>query len=126
MVLLARGHNRQVLRSVVSSVLAKRFPQDHHNWQWAELLGKGKKEPATCFAYKSDCLVVAFPRSNVQVWQLIEGLSLSQASESTARFVTGTWQLLSLKPSISQRDVTCMKFIDGGDALLGGTSNGKL
>ena len=106
----------------MSLAVAEHFYQNQNHWQWAKLLEAGKEE-SVCFTYKRDRLAVAFPRFGVKVWLWIKGLCLSQVSESTVRFVLGTWQP---QRSILRQNVTCIKFVEDGDALLGGTSDGVL
>ncbi|EGN96272.1 hypothetical protein SERLA73DRAFT_185932 [Serpula lacrymans var. lacrymans S7.3] len=78
--------------------------QDH--WQWTKILEAGSEETA-CFAYTQDRIAVAVPRFGVKVWLWIKG----------------TWQP---QRSILRQNVTSIKFVEDGEALLGGTSDGVL
>ncbi|KAG1835530.1 WD40-repeat-containing domain protein [Suillus variegatus] len=78
----------------------------NNHWQWAKLLDAGKEESIS-FTYNRDRLAVAFPRFGVRVWLWIKG----------------TWQP---QRSILRQNVTCIKFVEDGEALLGGTSDGVL
>ncbi|KAG0706497.1 hypothetical protein DFH29DRAFT_798205 [Suillus ampliporus] len=83
-----------------------RNASNQNHWQWAKLLDAGKEE-SICFTYSRDRLAVAFPRFGVKVWLWIKG----------------TWQP---QRSILRQNVTCIKFVEDGEALLGGTSDGVL
>ncbi|KAJ8589862.1 WD40 repeat-like protein [Rhizopogon salebrosus TDB-379] len=85
-------------------VVSKWTQNKQNDWHWVKLLRTGKKEP-TCFASKRDRLAVAFPQFGVKVWL----------------WMKGTWQP---QRSILQQNVTCIKFVEDGNALLGGTSDG--
>ncbi|KAJ8589863.1 hypothetical protein M405DRAFT_737900 [Rhizopogon salebrosus TDB-379] len=87
-------------------VVSKWTRNNQNHWQWAKLLEAGKEE-SVCFTYKRDRLAVAFPRFGVKVWL----------------WINGTWQP---QRSILRQNVTCIKFVEDGDALLGGTSDGVL
>ncbi|OAX35784.1 hypothetical protein K503DRAFT_696359 [Rhizopogon vinicolor AM-OR11-026] len=90
----------------LDGIISKWTRNNQNHWQWAKLLEAGKEE-AVCFTYKRDRLAVAFPRLGVKVWLWIKG----------------TWQP---QRSILRQNVTCIKFVEDGDALLGGTSDGVL
>ncbi|KAJ7184412.1 WD40-repeat-containing domain protein [Mycena filopes] len=82
-------------------------------WQWARVINVGLEiqnrasgsDDAVCLACARDRIAVAFPRSGVKVWIWCKGSWLAQRS-------------------IMRSNVTVLKFIDGGDALLGGTREG--
>src|SRR6267154_97832 len=123
MVLSASGRETRVSMFLVNrSIVAEPFNQNQNHWQWAKLLEAGKEE-SICFTYRRDRLAVAFPRFGVKVWLWIKGLCLSQVSKCIVRSVTGTWRP---QRSILRQNVTCIKFVEDGDALLGGTSDGVL
>jgi len=107
---------------VVKLTLADHLSQNQNHWQWAKLLDAGKEESIS-FTYNRDRIAVAFPRFGVRVWLWIKGLCFSRVSESIIRSVTGTWQP---QRSILRQNVTCIKFVEDGEALLGGTSDGVL
>jgi len=87
-------------------VISKWTRTNQNHWQWAKLLDAGK-EDSICFAYKRDRIAVAFPRIGVKVWIWIKG----------------TWQP---QRSILRQNVTCIQFVEDGEALIGGTSDGVL
>ncbi|KAJ7684500.1 WD40-repeat-containing domain protein [Mycena polygramma] len=82
-------------------------PQNH--WQWGRVLNVGSEkralEDTVCLACARDRIAVAFPQSGVKVWIWCKGSWLAQRS-------------------IMRTNVTALKFIDDGDALLGGTREG--
>ncbi|KAG1729774.1 hypothetical protein EDB19DRAFT_1897142 [Suillus lakei] len=86
--------------------ISKWTRNNQNHWQWAKLLDAGKEESIS-FTYNRDRLAVAFPRFGVKVWLWIKG----------------TWQP---QRSILRQNVTCIKFVEDGEALLGGTSDGVL
>ncbi|KAJ7221653.1 WD40-repeat-containing domain protein [Mycena pura] len=79
------------------------------DWQWSRIMNVGSEQHApedkVCLACARGRIAVAFPRSGVKVWI----------------WQKGTWRA---QRSISRTNVTALKFIDGGDALLGGTREG--
>ncbi|KAG2360440.1 hypothetical protein BDR07DRAFT_1412417 [Suillus spraguei] len=87
-------------------MISKWTRNNQNHWQWAKLLDAGKEESIS-FTYNRDRLAVAFPRFGVRVWLWIKG----------------TWQP---QRSILRQNVTCIKFVEDGEALLGGTSDGVL
>ncbi|KAL4065204.1 WD40-repeat-containing domain protein [Scleroderma citrinum] len=87
-------------------VISKWTRNNQNHWQWAKLLDAGK-EDSVCFAYQRDRIAVAFPRLGVKVWIWIKG----------------TWQP---QRSILRQNVTSIKFVEDGEALIGGTSDGVL
>ncbi|KAI9456091.1 WD40-repeat-containing domain protein [Boletus coccyginus] len=87
-------------------VISKWTRTNQNHWQWAKLLDAGK-EDSICFAYKRDRIAVAFPRIGVKVWIWIKG----------------TWQP---QRSILRQNVTSIQFVEDGEALIGGTSDGVL
>ncbi|KAJ7778646.1 WD40-repeat-containing domain protein [Mycena maculata] len=82
-----------------------------NEWEWGRLLNVGPEKHApedmVCLAYARDRIAVAFPRSGVKVWMWYKGSWLAQRS-------------------IMRTNVTALKFIDSGDALLGGTREGAV
>ncbi|CAL1703375.1 unnamed protein product [Somion occarium] len=81
-----------------------------NKWQWAKILdagGRGSNEQPTCLAFGGDRIAIAFPQAGVKVWL----------------FVKGTW---FPQRSILQHNVSAIKFVDGGDALIGATGDGVL
>lgn len=87
-------------------VISKWTRNNQSHWQWAKLLDAGK-EDSICFAYQRDRIAVAFPRVGVKVWIWIKG----------------TWQP---QRSILRQNVTSIRFVEDGEALIGGTSDGVL
>lgn len=87
-------------------VISKWTRNNQSHWQWAKLLDAGK-EDSVCFAYQRDRIAVAFPRVGVKVWIWIKG----------------TWQP---QRSILRQNVTSIRFVEDGEALIGGTSDGVL
>jgi len=83
-----------------------------NHWQWAKVLDAGKNDRRSdddqiCLAYMRDRVAVSFPRSGVKVWLWLKG----------------TWQS---QRSILRQNVTAIRFVDQGAALLGGTRDGVL
>ncbi|PFH53593.1 hypothetical protein AMATHDRAFT_171530 [Amanita thiersii Skay4041] len=79
-------------------------------WQWAKIVDAGSESNSggkTCLAYHRDRIAVSFPKSGVKVWMWLKG----------------TWQA---QRSIVRPNVTAIKFVDDGCALLGGTRDGIL
>ncbi|KAF8638838.1 hypothetical protein AX17_001896 [Amanita inopinata Kibby_2008] len=79
-------------------------------WQWAKIVDAGCEtgfEDKTCLAYHRDRIAVSFPKAGVKVWIWLKG----------------TWQA---QRSIVRPNVTAIKFMDDGAALLGGTRDGVL
>ncbi|KAG6873364.1 hypothetical protein C0995_016473 [Termitomyces sp. Mi166 len=81
-----------------------------NHWQWAKVLDAGKNEgkgddDKICLAYVRDRIAVSYPRVGVKVWIWLKG----------------TWQA---QRSILRQNVTAIKFVDGGAAILGGTRDG--
>lgn len=87
-------------------VISKWTRNNQSHWQWAKLLDAGK-EDSVCFAYQRDRIAVAFPRVGVKVWIWIKG----------------TWQS---QRAILRQNVTSIRFVEDGEALIGGTSDGVL
>ncbi|GLB35497.1 hypothetical protein LshimejAT787_0210620 [Lyophyllum shimeji] len=83
-----------------------------NHWQWAKVLDAGKNDRRSdddqvCLAYMRDRVAVSFPRSGVKVWMWLKG----------------TWQS---QRSILRQNVTAIRFVDDGAALIGGTRDGVL
>ncbi|KAA1477128.1 WD40 repeat-like protein [Dentipellis sp. KUC8613] len=81
-------------------------------WQWTKIAepGVAERKPddvPTSMAYTRDRIAVAFAKSGVKVWMLNKG----------------TWQS---QRSILRQNVTAIRFVEDGDALLGGTKDGVL
>lgn len=76
-----------------------------------------------CLACARDRIAVAFPKSGVKVWIWCKGkrLIILRRLILSGLFFTGSWLA---QRSIMRTNVTALKFIDGGDALLGGTREG--
>ncbi|KZT24077.1 WD40 repeat-like protein [Neolentinus lepideus HHB14362 ss-1] len=91
-----------------NGIVSKWVRLDQNKWHWAKILDSGRAdEDPTCLAYMRDRIAVAFPRKGVKVWL----------------WVKGTWQL---QRSILRQNVSAIRFVDDGDALLGGTTDGVL
>ncbi|KAF9009490.1 hypothetical protein BDQ17DRAFT_1348197 [Cyathus striatus] len=80
-------------------------------WQWTKELDVGMEEHSDeepiCFAYAGDRIAVSFPHAGVKVWL----------------WQRGTW---CAQRSIVRQNVSVIRFIDGGDAIIGGTRDGVL
>ncbi|KAF8352224.1 WD40-repeat-containing domain protein [Amanita rubescens] len=79
-------------------------------WQWAKIVDAGYEkgtEGKTRLAYYRDRIAVSFPKAGVKMWIWLKG----------------TWQA---QRSIVRPNVTAIKFVDDGGALLGGTRDGVL
>ncbi|KAJ7243435.1 hypothetical protein B0H12DRAFT_1131088 [Mycena haematopus] len=78
-------------------------------WQWARVITVDAEDRApgdtVCLACARDRIAIAFPKTGVKVWI----------------WCKGSWRP---QRSIMRKNVTALKFIDGGDALLGGTREG--
>ncbi|KAJ6606345.1 hypothetical protein DFH09DRAFT_896185, partial [Mycena vulgaris] len=92
-------------------VLGKWSRVNQNHWEWVRIVNAGSEkrtpEDTVCLAHTRDRIAVAFPRSGVKVWIWCKGSWLAQRS-------------------IMRTNVTALKFIDGGDALLGGTREGAV
>ncbi|KAG5652013.1 hypothetical protein H0H81_006595 [Sphagnurus paluster] len=82
------------------------------NWHWTKVLDAGKNERRSdedqvCLAYMQDRIAVAFPRTGVKVWIWSKGNWTSQRS-------------------ILRQNVTAIRFVEDGTALVGGTRDGVL
>ncbi|KAK7035820.1 WD40-repeat-containing domain protein [Favolaschia claudopus] len=86
---------------------AKLGPQNQ--WHWGEMINLGPEarvlEDTMCLACTRDRIAVAFQRTGVRVWIWGKGSWIAQRS-------------------ITRTNITTLKFIDGGNALLGGTREG--
>ncbi|KAF5386987.1 hypothetical protein D9615_001964 [Tricholomella constricta] len=83
-----------------------------NHWQWAKVLDAGKndrrsEDDQVCLAYMRDRIAVSFPRTGVKVWV----------------WSKGTWQS---QRSILRQNVTAIRFVEDGAALVGGTRDGVL
>ncbi|KAF9501141.1 hypothetical protein BDN71DRAFT_1439399 [Pleurotus eryngii] len=92
-------------------VVSKWIKTGPNHWQWAKILDAGNERRADddpmCLAYRADRIAVSFPKIGVKVWL----------------WSKGTWQP---QRSIVRQNVTAIKFVDDGQALLGGTKDGVL
>ncbi|KAJ7771541.1 hypothetical protein B0H16DRAFT_1306031, partial [Mycena metata] len=103
-----------VMTLAEDGVLGK-WTRIQNQWQWGRIINVGLEagleiqkrapEEVVCLAYARDKIAVAFPKSGVKVWM----------------WHKGSWRA---QRSIMRPNVTALKFIDGGDALLGGTREG--
>lgn len=121
---------RSVRRNFVYGMFLPKliFPQVQNKWQWAKILdagGRNATEKPTCFAFGGDRIAIAFPQGGVKVWLFIKGVWLYVCVRVVQRLtcVSGTWLP---QRSISQHNVTTIKFVDDGDALMGATAEGVL
>jgi len=81
-----------------------------NKWQWAKILdarGRQSSEDPACMAFVRDRIAIAFPRAGVKIWLFIKGTWLPQRA-------------------IIRQNVTALRFIQDGEALIGGTSDGVL
>ncbi|KAJ7802848.1 hypothetical protein B0H14DRAFT_1651014 [Mycena olivaceomarginata] len=82
-----------------------------NQWQWGRVLSVDAEERApgddVCLTCARDRIAIAFPKTGVKVWM----------------WSKGSWRA---QRSITRTNVTALKFIDDGDALLGGTRDGVL
>lgn len=92
-------------------VVSKWIKTGPNHWQWAKILDAGNErrvdDDPMCLAYRADRIAVSFPKIGVKVWL----------------WSKGTWQP---QRSIVRQNVTAIKFVDDGQALLGGTKDGVL
>lgn len=94
-------------------------------WAWARMLdASGEFRPGdrpTCFAYMKDRIAVAYPQMGVKVWLWVNGESRSPgALDPELNPPVGMWQQ---QRSILRHHVTNIRFVEGGKALIGGTSD---
>ncbi|KAG2020886.1 hypothetical protein CC2G_006174 [Coprinopsis cinerea AmutBmut pab1-1] len=84
-----------------------------NRWEWSKVLDAGSdyrsEQDPICFAYARDKIAVSFPRMGVKVWTWNRGLCVWQSQRSILR-----------------QNVTAIKFIADGMALIGGTRDGAL
>ncbi|KAI0345067.1 hypothetical protein BDW22DRAFT_1370783 [Trametopsis cervina] len=82
-----------------------------NKWQWAKILDASADRRADddpgCLAFGRDRIAIAYPRTGVKVWLFIKGTWLPQRS-------------------ILRQNVTAIKFVEDGEALIGGTTDGVL
>lgn len=101
--------------------------QVQNKWQWAKILdagGRGSNEQPTCLAFGGDRIAIAFPQAGVKVWLFVKGKSRGISIPALeAHGSSGTW---FPQRSILQHNVSAIKFVDGGDALIGATGDGVL
>ncbi|KAI0047041.1 WD40 repeat-like protein [Auriscalpium vulgare] len=95
-----------------ASIIKWTRPPANDSWHWGKIAEPNPSDRKvddvpTAMAYFKDKIAVAFPRQGVKVWMLNKG----------------TWQA---QRSILRQNVTAIKFVEDGDALLGGTKDGVL
>ncbi|KAG7453000.1 WD40 repeat-like protein [Guyanagaster necrorhizus] len=82
-----------------------------NQWHWTKIVNAGKdkdtEEDSMCLAYGRDRVAVSLPRSGVKIWI----------------WSKGTWQP---QRAILRQNVSAIKFVHDGSALLGGTRDGVL
>lgn len=75
----------------------------------------------TCFAYTKDRIAVAYPQMGVKVWLWINGKFCSSGILGRGlSLLAGMWQQ---QRSILRHHVTNIRFVEGGKAIFGGTSD---
>lgn len=93
-------------------------------WAWARILDASDifrpGNRPTCFAYMKDRIAVAYPQMGVRVWLWVNG-KFRWFDVLTPWFnpLVGMWQK---QRSILSFNVTNIRFVEGGNALFGGTS----
>lgn len=130
MALSASGVVLSVLLLLIINCRTNRhaYEQGLNQWQWAKVVDAGTEgrdgDGNVCFAYMRDRIAVAFPKIGVKVWLWIKGTNYStQLPNICSRAFEGTWQP---QRSILRQNVTSIKFVEDGEALLGGTKDGVL
>ncbi|PBK87540.1 WD40 repeat-like protein [Armillaria gallica] len=92
-------------------VVSKWIRTGSNQWHWTKIVNAGKdkgaEEGSMCLAYGRDRVAVSLPQSGVKIWI----------------WNKGTWQF---QRSILRQNVTAIKFVHDGTALLGGTRDGVL
>ncbi|KAK0225196.1 hypothetical protein EDD85DRAFT_777722, partial [Armillaria nabsnona] len=92
-------------------VVSKWIRTGSNQWHWTKIVNAGKdkgaEEGSMCLAYGRDRVAVSLPHSGVKIWI----------------WNKGTWQF---QRSILRQNVTAIKFVHDGTALLGGTRDGVL
>ncbi|KAK0185826.1 hypothetical protein F5146DRAFT_1068065 [Armillaria mellea] len=92
-------------------VVSKWIRTGSNQWHWTKIVNAGKDKDAgehpMCLAYGQDRVAVSLPQSGVKIWI----------------WNKGTWQF---QRSILRQNVTAIKFVHDGTALLGGTRDGVL
>ncbi|KAK0458491.1 WD40-repeat-containing domain protein [Desarmillaria tabescens] len=87
-------------------VVSKWIRTGSNQWHWTKIVNagkdKGSEEGSMCLAYGRDRVAVSLPHSGVKIWI----------------WNKGTWQF---QRSILKQNVTAIKFVHDGSALLGGT-----
>ncbi|THG98048.1 hypothetical protein EW026_g4079 [Hermanssonia centrifuga] len=82
-----------------------------NKWQWAKILDVSRDrrldDDPSCLAFFRDRIAIASPRFGVKVWLFIKGTWLPQRA-------------------ILRQNVTALKFIEDGEAMIGGTTDGVL
>ncbi|THH31541.1 hypothetical protein EUX98_g2657 [Antrodiella citrinella] len=117
------GHNMQVIAvawmdhdsGVITlgdnGILSTWTRNAQNKWMWAKLLdvnaGRQMKESPSCLAFVKDRIAIALPTEGVKVWTFMKGTWINQRS-------------------IGRQKVTALKFVDEGEALVGGTEDGTL
>lgn len=92
-------------------VVSKWIRTGSNQWHWTKIVNAGQDKGAEggsmCLAYGRDRVAVSLPHSGVKIWI----------------WNKGTWQF---QRSILRQNVTAIKFVHDGTALLGGTRDGVL
>ncbi|KAF9466230.1 hypothetical protein BDZ94DRAFT_1251452 [Collybia nuda] len=92
-------------------IISKWTRSGQNYWHWAKVLDAGTErlsdDDQVCMVYWRDRIAVSFPRGGVKVWI----------------WHKGTWQA---QRAILRQNVSAIRFVDDGAALLGGTRDGVL
>jgi hypothetical protein len=103
--------------------------QATNKWQWAKILDasgdKRGEDGPSCLSFHRDRLAIAYPRTGVKVWIFVKGKLERKKPINLAHpiGIAGTW---IPQRSIVRQNVTTIKFVEDGDALIGGTTDGVL
>ena len=71
-------------------------------------------------------MAIAYPRTGVKVWLFIQGMQMRQLSMTHIRLTLcdeGSWRP---QRTIVRQNVTAIHFVEEGNALIGGTTDGVL
>ncbi|TCD70598.1 hypothetical protein EIP91_002628 [Steccherinum ochraceum] len=117
------GHNMQVIAVAWmehdsgvytlgdNGILSSWTRNAQNKWQWSKILdvnaARQPKEVPSCFAYTKDKFAIGLPSEGVKIFAFMKGTWLPQRT-------------------ITRHKVTTVKFVDDGDALVGGTEDGTL
>ncbi|KAF7359195.1 WD40 repeat-like protein [Mycena sanguinolenta] len=107
---LAWMENKELMSLDEDGVVSKWITVgEQSKWQCVRVLTVDPEDRApgdtVCLACTGDRIAIAFPKTGVKVWI----------------WTKGSWRA---QRSIMRKNVTALKFIEGGDALLGGTREG--